>query len=377
MISICSPQLGLSPESNSGGEVYDREVITRLCQKGVKVHTLLPKGRTYQQHDNLIVKYAPIRPMVPPHTFNAFVLPYLIKTYLTHRFDILRVHNPYFVGPAALAFKAIFPKVPVILSHLHTESGINGFIDALTLKKYDHIITISKSTKNELHSDYHYPNSRISVAYPGVSTDFKPRSKSRPKADQPLAEKITLLFLGGLKQRKNPQFLLKLLAKLNNKNLKLVFAGTGPLLTELKNLTNSLNLSDQVTFTGYINEKDKVKIYQSADILLLPSLKEGFGMTITEAAACGVPSIGANHYSIKEIIKDQKTGLLAKPNDLQDWTEKLLQLIKAPKLRQKMGQEARVHVLKTFSWDKNIETHIKLFNQLAKKVRPLRTDLFG
>ena len=355
-MQICSPQLGISPESNSGGEVYDREVLTGLCQKGITVHSLLPKGRSYPKLNNLLVKYAPIRPMIPPHSYNAFVLPYLIKTYLSNKFDILRVHNPYFVGPAALTFKKLFPKVPLVLSHLHTETGLNGFIDAFTLKKYDHIITISKSTKTELNQDYGYPKSRITVAYPGVDHNFKPGKKPN--------NQFTLLFLGGLKQRKNPQFLLKLLAKLNNRKIKLVFAGTGPLLTELKKLTESLQLENQVQFTGFVREQDKVNIYQSADILLLPSLKEGFGMTITEAAACGIPSIGADHYSISEIIKDGKTGYLAKPNDLKDWSNKLIQLIKEPKLRLQMGKEARKHALKHFTWDKNINKHLKIYESL-------------
>jgi L-malate glycosyltransferase len=355
-MQICSPQLGLSPESNSGGEVYDREVLTRLCQKRIKVHTLLPKGRSYPKHENLIVKYAPIRSIFPPHAFNAFVLPYLIKTYLTHRFDILRVHNPYFIGPAALTFKAIFPKVPIVLSHLHTETGLNGLIDAYTLKKYNHIITISNSTKAEIISQYHYPKSKISVAYPGVDKKFQPGPK--------LNSKLTLLFLGGLKKRKNPLFLLKLLAKLKSKNIKLIMAGTGPMLAELKHFTKLHRLTDKVVFTGFVKEQDKLKLYQSADILLLPSLKEGFGMTITEAGACGIPAIGANHYSIKEIIKDHETGLLASPNDLDDWSKSLLQLIKSDKKRHQMGLAAQKHIKANFTWKKNIEKHLKVYENL-------------
>jgi glycosyltransferase involved in cell wall biosynthesis len=359
-MQICSPQLGLSPESNSGGEVYDREVLTRLCQKGIKVHTLLPKGRSHPKHENLIVSHAPIRSMVPPHLFSAFVLPYVIKTYLTHHFDILRVHNPYFIGPAALAFKAIFPKVPVVLSHLHTETGLNSLIDAYTLKKYDHIIAISNSTKEEIISQYHYPKSKISVAYPGVSKEMVRNSPCKFRT----FPRLTLLFLGGLKKRKNPLFLLKLLKSLNNPKIKLILAGTGPLLTELKQYTNTHHLIDQVTFTGFVQEEDKLKLYQSADILLLPSLKEGFGMTITEAAACGIPAIGANHYSIKEIIKDQETGLLAKPNDIEDWSKSVLQLIKSDKKRHQMGLKAQKYVKTHFTWEKNIKTHLKVYEHL-------------
>ena len=87
MFTICSPQLGLSPESNSGGEVYDREVIDRLCRSGIKVFTLLPKNRPYTHNSNLKVKYAPIRPMVPPHLFNLFVNSYSKSlTYLNFLF---------------------------------------------------------------------------------------------------------------------------------------------------------------------------------------------------------------------------------------------------------------------------------------------------
>jgi len=356
MISICSPQLGLSPESNSGGEVYDREVISHLCQKNITVHTLLPRGRTFPKLDNLKVKHALIRSMIPPYFFNLFVFPYLLKTYFVHRFDILRVHNPYFVGPSALLFKYMFPKVPLVLSHLHLENGFNQFIDRLTIKKYDHIITISQSTKNEIVENFNYPASKISVAYPGVDKKFQPAP--RPK------NKITLLFLGGLKPRKNLTFLLQVFKKLNHKKLRLVFAGTGPLLNKLKNKSSQLQLQEQIEFLGFIPEKDKVKLYQSADILLLPSLKEGFGMTITEAGACAVPAVGADHYSIKEIIKDNQTGFLAQPNNIDDWVDKINQLIKSPSLRQKMGKQAQKHVRRKFSWDKNINTHLKVFKKL-------------
>jgi len=367
MLSICSPQLGLSPESNSGGEVYDREVITRLCQQGLTVYSLLPKGRSYPQLESLKVKYALIRPMAPPHVFSAFVFPYLIKTYLTHKFDLLRIHNPYFIGPAALAFKKIFPQVPIVASYLHLEEGINYLIAKQVTPCFDHIITISQSTKNEIISQFKYSKSKISVAYPGVDKKFKPGPKPQDLVKQlKLKDKIVLLFLGGLKQRKNPAFLLDLLLKLNNPKVVLILAGTGPLLNTLKQKVKVKKLDNQVRFPGFIKESEKVKYYQLADILLLPSLKEGFGMTITEAGACGIPAVGAGHYSIKEIINHPQTGFLAKPNDLDDWSKKLIQLIKSKSFRQQMGEKAQKHVRAQFSWEKNLKTHFKAFNKLTK-----------
>jgi len=339
---ICSPQLGLSPESNSGGEVYDREVISRLCQKGIKVLTLLPKNRAYQKQRNLSVEYAPIKTMYPPQVFSAFVLPYLIKTYKRERFDILRVHNPYFIGPAALIFKKIYPKVPVVASFLHLE---NRWLTG----KFDHIITISKSTKKEIIESLHYPSEKISVAYPGVDQRFKPGEKKRVN--------FIIMFVGGLKKRKNPEFLLKVLAKINRPDVQLVFAGDGPLKNKLT--------GPNIKVTGFVPEAQKPDLYHQADVVVLPSIKEGFGMTLTEAGASGLPVVANNVWSMPEIVKDGETGFLVKLNNVDDWAQKLIQLIKDKDLRQEMGLAARKHVRKNFTWENNIKVHLKVYENLV------------
>ncbi len=346
-ISICSPQLGLSPESNSGGEVYDREVINRLCQQGVKIFSLLPKNRPYHKHQNLIVAYAPIRSMYPPHIFSAFVLPYLIKTYQKEKFAILRVHNPYFVGPAAVIFKKLYPQVPIVASYLHLESGFNHFIDRLVVHSFDHIICISQNTKQDIIDTLNYPGEKISVAYPGVDKRFQPGIKPTG---------FTIMFVGGLKPRKNPKFLLQVLGKLNRPDVQLIFCGDGPLKNKL--------VGPNVKVTGYVPESQKPALYHQASVVVLPSLKEGFGMTLAEAGAFGIPVIGNNHSSIPEIIQNGKTGFLAKTNDVNDWVDKLIQLIKSPQLCQKMGEAGQKFVRANFTWEKNIQTHLKVYENL-------------
>lgn len=340
---ICSPQLGLSPESNSGGEVYDREVIHRLCQKGVKVLTLLPKDRPYKPHKNLTVEYALMKPMYPPHIFSTFALPYLIKTYRQEKFDILRVHNPYFLGPAAAIFKKLFPRVPIVASWLHVENR-------LLVGKFDHIITISQSTKEDIIESLHYPGEKISVAYPGVDQRFTPHHKK--------GAGFTIMFVGGLKPRKNPEFLLKVMAKINRPDVKLVFAGDGPLRRRLT--------GKNVRVIGFIPEKAKPSIYHRADVVVLPSIKEGFGMTLVEAGASGLPVVANNAWSMPEIVKNGETGFLAKFNDIDDWAAKLIQLIKDKDLRQKMGAVARQYVRQKFTWENNIQVHLKVYESLIR-----------
>ena len=352
---MLKPQLGLSPESNSGGEVYDREVINRLCQKGINILTLLPKDRPYLPHKNLTVEYAPIKSMVPPQVFSAFVLPYLIKTYRREKFDLLRVHNPYFIGPAAAIFKKLYPRVPIVASYLHLENGFNNWFDRQVIYSFDHIITISKSTKTEIIESLHYPSEKISVAYPGVDERFRPVRKN--------GKNFTIMFVGGLKQRKNPEFLLQVLEKIDRPEVELVFAGDGPLKNKLK--------GKNVRVTGFIAEKDKPAIYHQADVVILPSVKEGFGMTLIEAGAGGLPVVGNNSWSIPEIIQDGVTGFLAEPGNEDNWAEKLIQLIKSEPLRRKMGEAGRRQALGKFTWERNFKVHLQVFEKMTKGLDPM------
>ena len=347
MLSVCSPQLGLSPESNSGGEVYDREVISRLCRRGIKIYTLLPKGRLHSKVKNLTVEFSRLGSYVPPHLFSAAALPYLVKTYKKHHFDLLRIHNLYFLSFAAAAFKAKFHRVPLVGSLLHLEDGVNHLLLKSTINKYDHLVTISQSTKREIIKCYQYPENKITVAYPGVDSRFTPHRKK--------GGRFTIMFVGGLKPRKNPEFLLKVMAKINRPDVKLVFAGDGPLRGRLK--------GKNVSVTGFIPENKKPELYHQADVVVLPSIKEGFGMTLLEAGASGLPVVASNVWSMPEIVKDGETGFLAKLNDVDDWSDKLLQLIKSPQLCNQMGESGRI-IAANFTWKRNINKQIKIYENL-------------
>ena len=372
-ITICSPQLGISPESNSGGEVYDREVIKHLCKTGISSLVYLPKKRPYPKISGLQVFHAPIKTMFPPYIFNFFVFPFLLKAYKNYHFDILRVHSPYFVGPAALLFKHFHPSVPLVASYLHLEekSLFQSLIDKFIIKKFNHIITISNFTKKEIKKRYKVSSKKISVAYPGIEEKFKPQEKSSYLISKyNLKNKKILLFLGGLKQRKNPLFLLDVFRKINDKQVVLLIAGDGPLKNKLIQKAENLGLADRVILTGFVPEENKVKFYNLADIVLFPTLKEGFGMIAAEAGACGKPVIASDNSSLPEIIKNNKTGFLAETNNINDWVSKTKILLKNKGLRKLMGQRAIKYVRDKFSWQKNAKEHIKVFDLPSRRGSP-------
>ncbi|MDP2709027.1 MAG: glycosyltransferase family 4 protein, partial [bacterium] len=121
-----------------------------------------------------------------------------------------------------------------------------------------------------------------------------------------------------------------------------------------------------VKVTGFIPESEKPELNHQADVVVLPSIKEGFGMTLLEAGASGLPVVASDAWSMPEIVKVGKTGFLAKVNDVDDWVEKLIQLIKSESLRRKMGQAGRQRVRSKFTWENNINVHLKVYENLIR-----------
>lgn len=365
---ICSPQLGIAPESNSGGEVYDREVIRAFCEQGVKVIVILPKNKPYIRHKNLKVYYIPLPFVWPPYLFNVLIIPWLFWIYNKHKFNVLRVHSSYFVGLGALVFKFFHPNIPLVVTYHHLEEKKPFFdlINKWVIKKWDIIVADSQFTKREIIEKYRVDEKKIKVVYAGVEKKFKRQEKDQKLIKRySLKNKKVLLFLGELKPRKNVELLLKVTSKLSLSNVKLLICGKGKLYKQLINQVKKLKIEDKIIFTGFVSEGQKVDYYNLADIFLFPSLKEGFGMPVIEAARCAVPSIVSDVSSLKALVLDGKTGYLARLNDVNDWKTKIEKLLKDDSLRKKMAKYAE-EFSQNFSWEKTAKKQIEIYRKLLE-----------
>ena len=142
--------------------------------------------------------------------------------------------------------------------------------------------------------------------------------------------------------------------------------GEGEKTLYLKNLTKQLNIQNYIEFLGSCSHNKRNKFYKLSDIFLMPVHTqkndiEGFGIVFLEANFYNLPVIGTATGCIKEAIIDGKTGLLTKPNDLNDLIEKLLFLIDNEKDRNEMGIEGHKRVLNEFLWDRIINDYIYIF----------------
>lgn len=292
---ICSPELGISPESNLGGEVHDREILKALANLGVKIDIILPFGKKYIPHKNFNVYFLPTPFVWPPYLFNLLILPYLFWIYWRHGFDVLRVHSPYFVGIGALIFKLFYSKVKLVATYHHVDKKMN-IVDKFFLNKFDLVTTVSEETRKDLGKGIVIPN--------GVDEKYQPKPKNMDLINKyGLKNKKVILYLGQLIERKNIPFLFKVI-KLLPENYVLMICGEGKLEKQVP---------AGVIVTGRIPEDMKVDYYNLADVFVYPSLKEGFGLSVAEAMACGKPIIASNVPIVENT-----------PLDVEEWKRKIL-----------------------------------------------------
>jgi glycosyltransferase involved in cell wall biosynthesis len=157
------------------------------------------------------------------------------------------------------------------------------------------------------------------------------------------ASKINLVFFGRIGQRKGAFDLIKAFAKLpadQKDRSYLILAGDGE-LEQGRDLVENLNLTEHVTFLGWIDAKQRDMLLAKADVFVLPSYNEGLPMALLEAMGWGLPSITTPVGGIPELVSSSKNGLLVTPGDIQQLSEAMQSLISNESLRLSLGSAAR------------------------------------
>jgi glycosyltransferase involved in cell wall biosynthesis len=187
--------------------------------------------------------------------------------------------------------------------------------------------------------------SRIAVIPPG--TDF-----DRFSPDASVAREPVVLHVGRLKRYKATDHLLRATKMLRERGVKLttVIVGDGDDKPRLEALAAKLELGEHARFTGFVPEAEKVNWYRRAAVLVEDSVKEGWGLIVMEANACGTPVVVANSPGLRDSSKDGVNGLMYKYGDVPALAEKLEKLLSDGALRNRLGQQA-IEWAKQWTWD--------------------------
>lgn len=286
-------------------------------------------------------------------------------------FDVIHAHD-WLVAYAAKTLKDSY-NIPIVATIHATESGRNSGIhdetqryinDTEWMLTYEasEVIVNSNYMKNELQRLFGLPYEKINVIpngvnlnlFNGVERDYNFRRKYAMDN-----EKI-ILFMGRLVYEKGIQYLISAMPKIleGYHDTKLVIAGKGGMLDELKEQVNNLGISQKVCFAGYMNGKDVQKMYKAADISVFPSTYEPFGIVALEAMLSENPVVVSDIGGLNEIVQHRENGMktyCGNPNSIAD---SILELLYDHKLCAEITKKAKNKVRNEYNWSKiSQDTH--------------------
>jgi len=235
------------------------------------------------------------------------------------------------------------------LQKLHYRTDLKLFT-RLSLQRADILTAVSHFTADLVKQDMGL-NQDIRVIYNGIDESlFVPAKSSDNKSV------ITVLFSGNTSARKGFDFLPKLLPYLNN-NIRILYT------TGLRN-KHPAKISEKMVDVGSIPHRDMPALYQQADILIFPSIREGFGLSVAEAMSCGLPVVAFNTSSLPELIDHKYGGYLTDIHDVRMFADYVNILAESHSLRRDMGDYNREKVERKFARSRMIGDYRHLFEEV-------------
>lgn len=217
----------------------------------------------------------------------------------------------------------------------------------------DKITAVSQFTANLVKKELGLKEP-IKVIYNGID-----EAAFRPTGTVKQRKKIKVLFSGNLTKRKGAHWLLPILKKLNS-NIEIIYT-TGP------RGKGEVGDHSRLVNAGRVSYTDMPQLYQSADILLFPTVREGFGLTAAEAMACGLPVVATDCSSLPELIDNGKGGFLCGLGNIEEFASKINLLAENETLRKEMAGYNRTKVEQLFTLERMVAEYEELFEKVIQR----------
>jgi glycosyltransferase involved in cell wall biosynthesis len=172
-----------------------------------------------------------------------------------------------------------------------------------------------------------------------------------------------ILFVGRLNYQKGLRYLLAAMPTVLSrfKGAKLVIVGGGEQFVYLQNLSESLGVKNSVIFTGEIPHERITDAFAAADILVLPSIFESFGIVLIEAQAMGKPVVCTRVGGVPEALIEKETGIIVEPRRPDQLAEAIISILSNPKMAKSMGEKGRKFVEENFDWQKTVSKIVEIY----------------
>lgn len=396
MISLHTSPLDPPGTGDSGGmNVHVRETMRRLAERDVAVDVytrcagrgvpdvqeLTPLTRVIQVQAG---PCAAVEKRALPELVPSFVRSFLERE--LPPYDVVHAHY-WLSGQAARAARSAWG-APLVTS-FHTlgrvknaslapgdlpepEARIRG--EEALIRSADRVVAPTEIEARDLVDLYRARPDRIRVVTPGVDRSrFRPRPRAESKMAWGLTGSTVALFVGRLQPHKGPDVAIRTVATAVRgdhdaaRDLVLVLAGGSSGAWEpghLQELARSEGIADRVRLVDSVIHEELPCLYAAADVLLVPSRTESFGLAALEAQACGIPVVAASVGGLRTIVGDGESGFLVPGHDPRSHAERLLRILRSPELALRMSR-AGVRRSQRFPWDRTVDRLLDVYGELA------------
>jgi len=304
----------------------------------------------------------------PPYTL---ALASQLADLIAHH-DIEVIHSHYALphAVAAILAREIVGRLIRCITTLHgTDITVVGAhptmknITRFAIEHSDAVTAVSNSLKQQTADTFDIDAGRIHTIYNFINPRFfNPELKRTVMSNMNPEGKFIVLHMSNLRSVKSPLNVVRIFHGLTTRSdtpMELWVVGEGPLRSEMARLAEELGVDRQVRFLGVRNIVGP--IVANADLFLMPSTEESFGLSALEAMACGVPVLAANAGGLPEVVVPGETGELFDKGNVDHAVELGLPIVNSRDLRRQMGEAAARHAVKQFDMDRIISQYEALY----------------
>ena len=367
-----------------------------LAEAGHTVHVVTrdhPDAPSEEEIDGVhVVRVGEYPPMVPfdelipwVMQFNVGVLERATMILLEEEVDLVHAHD-WLVGYAAAGVKNLFD-VPLVSTVHATEFGRHqGYLPGPMNKLIHQIewwltyesrrtITCSRYMHDQIREIFQLPEDKLDVISNGVDLDtvHKPDGIEEFRAERLADGEKMIFFAGRLEYEKGVQTVLEALPLVNEQvPVRFFVAGVGTHEQALREHVERDGLDGHVEFLGFVPDEELAMFYAAADLAVVPSLYEPFGMVALETMAAGTPCIAADTGGLRELVVHDATGLRFEPGDPASLAGAILRLLTDARLDRRLTLDARRMLNDQFSWTSIADRTVDVYERAIREERRLR-----
>ena len=373
------------PPLGGGGGVASYQIAKALTERGHEVDVLTTRWRGLPSEevvDGLRVYRVPVVGRGDLATASlismlSFVPSGVAEGYRklrNKRYDILNSHFAVPSGVTGVTLSRLFG-IPHVLTIIggdiydptrRLSPGNNSLLRSVVrrvLNSSGQIIAISQDIKNRAQQDLQCKTNIDVIHYGLTPPEFERRSRQELGIPE---DEVVLISMGRLIKRKAIRDVLLALSRLEGSPFRLLIIGEGPEEERLRDLAKTLGLASRVDFMGAVWGESKFQYLAAADIFVLPSVHEGFGLVFLEAMHCGLPVIASTSGGQTEFLQDGETGFLVPVGAVEALADRILRLANDGRLRKQIS-EYNAQYVKRFDISAVAERYEALFADVIRR----------